>query len=414
MQIGAQNATDSGEVSIDAGVFTDPDGSPVTITATGLPEGLSIDPETGQITGTLTPGASKEGPYEIIVTATDPQGATVTSSFTLTVDNLPVVQAGKVPDQAYPAGGEVDPIDANVFVDMDGDELTFSAQGLPPGLVIDPQTGEITGELDRNLRSGAQFEVTIYVDDGNGATESVTFTFDIITSPSSGDGDISSPVGQEFGGGDVKTPYRTELLIDPVFNSASGGDQPNIVIKSVDELDEGVQPQIDAEHPVSKAVFGMSDDINEPGVSSDLPISTMIKREFAKTIFAKAEIPMQSETAAELKITKSWTNDPFEGISVSRLSSGETNYFKIYALDGANVRVVDIAGNQGNLVAADMISSHVDASEEIILSAEVTTANGVKMYEMRLNLETGNLEQILVEARGLGLREQAFVLSSLL
>src|SRR5262249_17356754 len=58
---------------------SDPDGDPLTFSATGLPTGLSINPTTGLISGTLS-GATP-GNYPVTVTVSDGVAA-ATQSFT--------------------------------------------------------------------------------------------------------------------------------------------------------------------------------------------------------------------------------------------------------------------------------------------------------------------------------------------
>ena len=65
-------------------------GRTLTFSATGLPAGLSINPATGQISGTINGHASVAiagGVYSVSVTATDPSGAFVTRTFSWTVSN---------------------------------------------------------------------------------------------------------------------------------------------------------------------------------------------------------------------------------------------------------------------------------------------------------------------------------------
>lgn len=52
--------------------------------------------------------------------------------------------------------------------DQDNDGIQFSATGLPPGLAIDPVTGEIHGTIMKNISSGSNFAVTIYAEDPGG------------------------------------------------------------------------------------------------------------------------------------------------------------------------------------------------------------------------------------------------------
>jgi hypothetical protein len=60
---------------------TDPDGDPVTFSASGLPPGLSINPATGVISGTPT----DDGTFTVVVLASDGFATAGASSFTWTV-----------------------------------------------------------------------------------------------------------------------------------------------------------------------------------------------------------------------------------------------------------------------------------------------------------------------------------------
>ncbi|MFK4823134.1 putative Ig domain-containing protein, partial [Ochrobactrum quorumnocens] len=71
------------------GFFKDVDGDTLTYSATGLPKGLTLDPNTGIISGTIDPSASQEGvggAHSVTITASD--GTTsVDQTFTWTVSN---------------------------------------------------------------------------------------------------------------------------------------------------------------------------------------------------------------------------------------------------------------------------------------------------------------------------------------
>ncbi|HLS43430.1 MAG TPA: retention module-containing protein, partial [Paenalcaligenes sp.] len=74
--------------------FFDADNDPLTFNATGLPPGLSIDPNTGIISGTIDRSASQggnNGVYHVVVTATDPKGGQGNIEFTWTALNPPPV-----------------------------------------------------------------------------------------------------------------------------------------------------------------------------------------------------------------------------------------------------------------------------------------------------------------------------------
>ncbi|MEG1354810.1 tandem-95 repeat protein [Comamonas sp.] len=120
-----ETGKDGGAVRISTGGgFTDVDGDKLTYTASGLPPGLSIDPTTGLITGTLDPSASqggsgKDGIYTITVTAKDPSGATAAQTFELDVSNPPPVA---VDDTAKTH--EDTPVSGNVLTDRDASGKT--------------------------------------------------------------------------------------------------------------------------------------------------------------------------------------------------------------------------------------------------------------------------------------------------
>ncbi len=67
-----------------AAAFSDPDGGPLTYSASPLPAGVSINPGTGVISG--TPSSTVGSPFTVAVTATDPQGSSVSTNFTLAIN----------------------------------------------------------------------------------------------------------------------------------------------------------------------------------------------------------------------------------------------------------------------------------------------------------------------------------------
>ena len=70
------------------------------------------------------------------------------------------------------------------FGDLDGDTLSYSATGLPPGLSINPSSGLISGTLDSSASVGGPYSVTITADDGP-ATSQATFILTVAnTAPS--------------------------------------------------------------------------------------------------------------------------------------------------------------------------------------------------------------------------------------
>jgi len=126
-----QTTAENAAVSV-ALVASDPDGNPITYTATGLPAGLSVNSTTGLITG--TPTFTSAGAYTVTATASDgllSNGKT----FTWTITNT-----NRAPQLTQPAG-QTSAENATVSLalvasDPDGTALTFGAMGLPASLTI--------------------------------------------------------------------------------------------------------------------------------------------------------------------------------------------------------------------------------------------------------------------------------------
>jgi hypothetical protein len=147
-----------------------PAGATLTYTATGLPAGLSIDATTGVISGTVT-GAVKA--YSVTVKVSDGLGASTSVSFTWTITVLSLTNPGT---QSAAVGTTINPLPIVASGLPAGDSLTYSATNLPLGLSINAITGVISGTL-----TGAKmnYSVTVMASDGDGASVSVTFTFDV-------------------------------------------------------------------------------------------------------------------------------------------------------------------------------------------------------------------------------------------
>jgi Domain of unknown function (DUF4347)/Putative Ig domain/Bacterial Ig domain len=221
-----QTATDNAPISIaTAPSFADSNGDPLTFTATGLPLGLSINLNTGVISGTIDPSASVAGPYSVTVTASDDKGGLTPQTFSFGVNNIAPVVVTAIPNQNVHDGGLFTlPISAN-FKDggIDTDILTYSATGLPVGLSIDPITGVISGTLPKNASSVGPYSVSVTANDGQGGT--ITNTF-LITSANDAPS-ITTPLVNQTTNDGAPISIATALSFadtngDPLTFSATG------------------------------------------------------------------------------------------------------------------------------------------------------------------------------------------------
>jgi len=166
--------------------FTDPEGDPLTFTATladgsPLPDWLTFDPETGALSG--TPENADIGDLEIAVTADDGQGNRITDTFALGVDS---------------GIGENIPPEVNLNRDEPGVDTTVTfdpeAEGVPiaqNGLVTDPDPNNntLTGATVRiaNPLDGDAEQLTV---DTEGTNITATLENGVLTL--TGDDDVEN------------------------------------------------------------------------------------------------------------------------------------------------------------------------------------------------------------------------------
>ncbi|KPM75254.1 VCBS domain-containing protein, partial [Cobetia sp. UCD-24C] len=208
-----QNDADGDEVTpVDVSTaFADVDGDAVlTYSAANLPDGLTIDPDTGVISGTLTSDASQggtDGAHSVTVTATDDQNATVTTTFVWNVDNVaPVAQdniasmsEGLDTTSTSATGGNVltdAALDASVDADGGNDTDTLSVSGVGAGQsVVDAATTAEGNYGSISLDSAGDYDYTL--DNTNpdvqalAVGESVTETFTYAISDGQGGSDTA-------------------------------------------------------------------------------------------------------------------------------------------------------------------------------------------------------------------------------
>jgi hypothetical protein len=107
------------------------------VTAGGLPPGLALDPETGDIAGIPT----EDGLFDVTVLVTSAE-LTGTADLAITVHAALQLLTSSLPD-----GKEGEDYQAQVDAEGGDDSNTFSvsAGSLPSGLALDPETGIISG-----------------------------------------------------------------------------------------------------------------------------------------------------------------------------------------------------------------------------------------------------------------------------
>ena len=173
---------------------SDPDGDPLLFSATGLPPGVSVDPLTGLVMGSLPIWSAREDPYQVAIHVTDGR---MSSSLTFDWTVTPAPPEIDADDWEEIDGSEGDAVSMTVQgwePHGDSTSLIYSAAGLPPGLSIDSTTGEITGTIAAGAAGYGPYLVTLTVGNGNGDS-SVSFPWYVTRVAVQAPSDQTSQVG---------------------------------------------------------------------------------------------------------------------------------------------------------------------------------------------------------------------------
>jgi hypothetical protein len=176
---GTQNTAEGASVNLQLQA-SDADGDGLSFGAVGLPPGLSIS-TSGLISGTVDYAAHEDGggSYTVTAVVADGHGNSAKENFSWTVTDTPQPLQLANPGNQVDAQGDSPWFDLS-GTDLDGNPLTYSATGLPPGVTVDPDTGLISGQVSPTAANGSPYTVTATVSDGNMAHNvSQTFTWTV-------------------------------------------------------------------------------------------------------------------------------------------------------------------------------------------------------------------------------------------
>ncbi|PNZ24883.1 YSIRK signal domain/LPXTG anchor domain surface protein, partial [Staphylococcus petrasii] len=197
-------------ISIEA---TDNSGQPVTNSVNGLPDGVTFDSSTNQISGT----PSKVGSYPITVTTKDASGNTTTTKFNIIVVDTTAPIVTKIDDQTKEVYTAIDSIKIDA-TDNSGQALTNNVNGLPSGVIFNNATNTISGTPTKI----GSYPITVTTTDASGNKTTTSFTIKVE--------DTTAPTVKEIGNQtkEVNTaidPIKVEATDNsgqPITNKVSG------------------------------------------------------------------------------------------------------------------------------------------------------------------------------------------------
>ncbi|MCA9888098.1 MAG: putative Ig domain-containing protein [Anaerolineae bacterium] len=136
----------------------DPDGDSLSFTVNGLPGGLSINAQTGSITGVVANTAA--GQHTVLVTVADGRGLTAVTSFNWGIEQANLGPTIVNPGNQVSLEGQAIQLQIQA-TDPENGSLSFTSSGLPTGLSINPQTGLISGTLANGSAGSHNIVVTV-------------------------------------------------------------------------------------------------------------------------------------------------------------------------------------------------------------------------------------------------------------
>ena len=148
--------------------------APVSLTAVGLPPGLTLNSSTGLVSGTPT----KPGNYPVTFYAQDPSGDQGSATFTIPVVLIPL----KISPSTLPSA-QVSVLYQQTLAGSGGSQsgYSWSIQGsLPPGL---QQTATTTLQISGTPTTAGSYPVTVTLKDSLGDTTSQSITLIVANAP---------------------------------------------------------------------------------------------------------------------------------------------------------------------------------------------------------------------------------------
>ncbi|WP_150126973.1 putative Ig domain-containing protein [Sphingomonas panacis] len=402
---------------VPADLFTDPDGDPLTITTSALPDWLSY--ADGVFSGTPDQSAVNDGSVIITLSATDGHGgAPATAQLTImpaNVNDAPVL-AETLADHTIGGGTAVNfTLPPSAFTDEDGDSLSYAValadgSALPGWLSFNAGTRTFTGTAPANAST---LDIRVTASDGSlTASDDFSLTIEQGTSGSGstagfGFANLNSWYNPSWGGGYIVTynyTVQADAIVDghlKAWDIVSGYDGPGTVVGGwlngfnggasftiaqdgavFSTVGQGYQPDLTV-----GTTFQLSLQVNGAGYEAD---------DFDFTIFdrdAQPNLADAGDTDIEVGMTSDWGGGLSQSVTVNNIGFAKIDDWSLI-LDTPNGVDLDITSVWGatatELANGDIRFEALDWNATIAVDGETSfgfNANYSGVSSLHLNEE---------------------------
>ena len=292
--------------------FNDPDGGPLTYTATSLDTAKAT---VALSNATLTLTGVAAGTATINVTATDPDSLTATQTFTVTVvqPNRAPVAVGTIPDQAV--GATTVTVDvSSYFSDPDGDTLTYTATSSDTSKVTVSVSNSTVSITRTAITATGTATITVTATDPGGLSATQTFAANLglVYSPPVAEGVIPNQT--------VNVGETATISDVSVYFNDPGGNTLTYTATSSDTAKATV-----AVSNATLTLTGVAAGTATITVTATNPGGLSATQTFTATVVQPNRAPVAVGTIPDQTVSIDDTNDAADAIDVT--AGDVSNYF---------------------------------------------------------------------------------------
>ena len=328
-----------------SGYFSEPDGQSLVYAA----ESDSMVTQASVGGAVLTVVAVAKGTKPVTVTATDPGGLTAAQSFLVTVPNQPPLPEASVAAQTVAVGDTAQVDVVPLFMDPDGDALTYSATSTDPSVAV-------AAIVDRTLKVTAVAKglamVTVTATDTEGLTAEQSFSVMVPNRPPL----VADPIpARTVVVGDALTLDLTPFFTDP--------DGDALVYAAV-VADDGVAAVIVTGSSMTVTAVGKGE--TNVTVTTTDGEGLAVTQDFAVTVPNQAPLAVGSIPAQTLAV------DSAAWLGIARFFEDPDGDALVYAITSSDTMVARV-----ELRAAVVVKVSAVAKGEATITVTATDTDGL-------------------------------------